>query len=429
DVDTTITGGAFALTFDHASVSGDFELTGAGSNLGVNAGAIADTMFEVGGSASISGAFTFGNNSATGAIDTSDWDISATGALTNISLDANGTGNTITNIDNADLTADTLDFTAISDSPTLDANLNITRAGFYIGLGGAPSTVFEVQGTSSASYLLAGNTLQVGGFSSAAYSRFGVATATSAEIDTINDLLIVGALEVDGNVFFDGKASIASNFQTAGRFIFGDSGDTGEINTSDWDISATGALTNITGITNDGAYTQTGTSANALTGLTTFSGGVSVSTNFELTGDTRLGINAGGNTETSLEVGGAASISGNITTLGTIVSTAAGSSSFSGSLDVTKGFSFFGEIRPDGLDCANGQILKKTGAEDWDCAADNSGSVTSNSLNFDEFQTALVVDVDTTITGGAFALTFDHASVSGDFELTGAGSNLGVNAG
>ncbi|MBI2003481.1 MAG: hypothetical protein HYS78_00655, partial [Parcubacteria group bacterium] len=94
-----------------------------------------------------------------------------------------------------------------------------------------------------------------------------------------------------------------------------------------------------------------------------------------------------------MEVGGTASISGNITTLGTFVSTNAGSSSFSGGLAVTKGFSFSGEIRPDGLDCANGQILKKTGAEDWDCAADAAGGgVSSNSINFDEFQDTPILD-------------------------------------
>ena len=34
---------------------------------------------------------------------------------------------------------------------------------------------------------------------------------------------------------------------------------------------------------------------------------------------------------------------------------------------------FDGEIKPDGATCSNGQILKKTGASDWDCAADATG--------------------------------------------------------
>lgn len=40
----------------------------------------------------------------------------------------------------------------------------------------------------------------------------------------------------------------------------------------------------------------------------------------------------------------------------------------------TGNLGFNGEIQPDGALCSNGQILKKTGANDWDCAADdNSG--------------------------------------------------------
>lgn len=37
-------------------------------------------------------------------------------------------------------------------------------------------------------------------------------------------------------------------------------------------------------------------------------------------------------------------------------------------------FRFDGEIQPDGSTCADGEILKKTGANNWDCAADNTGS-------------------------------------------------------
>ncbi|MBI2676831.1 MAG: hypothetical protein HYX21_02715, partial [Candidatus Yanofskybacteria bacterium] len=74
----------------------------------------------------------------------------------------------------------------------------------------APSTVFEVQGTASASYLLTGNTLQVGGFASTAYSRFGTSTTGHSNyISTTNDLLISGDLEVRGTVSFGGVASIS----------------------------------------------------------------------------------------------------------------------------------------------------------------------------------------------------------------------------
>jgi len=42
--------------------------------------------------------------------------------------------------------------------------------------------------------------------------------------------------------------------------------------------------------------------------------------------------------------------------------------------EVHTGDLFFNdEIKPDGVTCANGQILKKTGANNWDCAADGGG--------------------------------------------------------
>src|SRR3990167_9574039 len=45
-----------------------------------------------------------------------------------------------------------------------------------------------------------------------------------------------------------------------------------------------------------------------------------------------------------------------------------------GSYASTSGnLSFNGEIMPDGATCGTDEILKRTGANDWDCAADASG--------------------------------------------------------
>ena len=41
---------------------------------------------------------------------------------------------------------------------------------------------------------------------------------------------------------------------------------------------------------------------------------------------------------------------------------------------ITGDLEFMDEIKPDGATCSNGQILKKTGADDWDCAADDGGT-------------------------------------------------------
>ena len=78
---------------------------------------------------------------------------------------------------------------------------------------------------------------------------------------------------------------------------------------------------------------------------------------------------------------------------------------------VSGNFSFSGEIMPDGSTCSNGQVLKRTGANDWDCASDNS-SPASNSIDWDEIVPNMVLDTNTTITNGAFALTLTRASLS-----------------
>lgn len=46
---------------------------------------------------------------------------------------------------------------------------------------------------------------------------------------------------------------------------------------------------------------------------------------------------------------------------------------FAQNASISLNLAFYGEIKPDGLTCSNGQVLKKTGANDWDCAADATG--------------------------------------------------------
>lgn len=52
----------------------------------------------------------------------------------------------------------------------------------------------------------------------------------------------------------------------------------------------------------------------------------------------------------------------------------------------------------------------------------SSSRPASNSLDWDELANAMTLDANTTITGGVYALTFDHASVSGNFEVSGIAS-------
>jgi hypothetical protein len=66
------------------------------------------------------------------AIDSSDWDISTTGAMTGVSFDANGTGNSISNIESADI----LDGTITGD----DIASSIAGAGLVF-TAGSPDTI------------------------------------------------------------------------------------------------------------------------------------------------------------------------------------------------------------------------------------------------------------------------------------------------
>src|SRR3990167_145632 len=54
---------------------------------------------------------------------------------------------------------------------------------------------------------------------------------------------------------------------------------------------------------------------------------------------------------------------------------------------------FDGEIQPDGDTCSNGQILKKTGADNWDCATDSTGGGIDGSGTLNEI--TYWVDSDT----------------------------------
>ncbi|HXK40550.1 MAG TPA: hypothetical protein VJ046_00365, partial [Candidatus Paceibacterota bacterium] len=119
-----------------------------------------------------------------------------------------GTGLTING--NANITGN-----STFDTDTLYIDSTNNRVGI---LTTTPSTVFEVQGTASASYLLTGNTLQVGGFASAAYSRFGTDITThSGTISGTSDLLVSGGFEVNGSAAFDGLTLFARGASFSGN--------------------------------------------------------------------------------------------------------------------------------------------------------------------------------------------------------------------
>jgi len=173
---TQTVGSATAARFQNAAGTTTVLWVDTTSTLvGVNAGGAIDTTFEVGGTASISGIITFGGTGTTGG---------------QFRPASNGT--TAFRFQNAAGTSDIL---------TIDTTNN------RVGIGGTPTTIFEVQGTASASYLKSANTIQVGGYASVAYNRFGTNATTQAnDIAASNDFLVSGNLEVDLKAYFDAPA-------------------------------------------------------------------------------------------------------------------------------------------------------------------------------------------------------------------------------
>jgi hypothetical protein len=252
---------------------------------------------------SSTGITTIGNNSATVAIDSSDWDISTTGAITGASFDANGTGNSISNLENADLANDTIDFDKIIDSATLDAAFSVTAAagrtftfartltdattenGLVVNVTAADTT----SGTSSQFGLYLDNLASTEGLdaslvidNSDADDAVGAAIKvvnagggftnildnagtliSSSEINLLDGGIALSELTDSGTLTattvdinggaIDGTAIGASSPSTGdfttlsstGVTVLGNNSATVAINSSDWDIDATGAITGV----------------------------------------------------------------------------------------------------------------------------------------------------------------------------------------
>ncbi|HKB88491.1 MAG TPA: hypothetical protein VKC53_02450, partial [Patescibacteria group bacterium] len=118
-------------------------------------------------------------------------------------------GSTLT----ADVTNDSLDFAQFKDAMTLDAATDIATAGFTLSTSGTGALNFA----STGQVTFAGNVDATNG------------------LDVTND----------------------STFTASGFFSLGDNGETGFINTSDWDISTSGDLSGIGTIAADGDITLT----------------------------------------------------------------------------------------------------------------------------------------------------------------------------
>ncbi|MBU1179785.1 hypothetical protein KJ885_02485, partial [Patescibacteria group bacterium] len=80
----------------------------------------------------------------------------------------------------------------------------------------------------------------------------------------------LGTTAVAWNDVFTSGTVYAETIKAHAAMAIGGGNETVAINSSDWDISATGVMSGIGNITTDGAYTQSGTGANTFTGDTGF---------------------------------------------------------------------------------------------------------------------------------------------------------------
>ncbi|MEK7616120.1 MAG: tail fiber domain-containing protein [Patescibacteria group bacterium] len=98
-------------------------------------------------------------------------------------------------------------------SGELEVNGSAAFDGFALfGSNASISGGLEVSGTASASLL------HIGGGSAVSYNRFGTSTTThTTSIDSANDLLINGSLEVDGSVAFDGFVKFGTHASISGN--------------------------------------------------------------------------------------------------------------------------------------------------------------------------------------------------------------------
>ncbi len=184
-----------------------------------------------------------------------------------------------------------------------DVNLLYADGSSKIGIGtSVPLTKLEVEGTASASNLLAIGGLQIANGASASYSRFGSDVTTHA-LSATSDLLISGKFEVDGLTFMDTSASVSNNFEVAGAASASQTFGSGLT-----DCDSDGERLNWTASgSNAGKFSCKSGSV-----TTTFTAGfqdaaantTNVANIFTTTGNTAFSVNVAGNTEVRMNTAG-----------------------------------------------------------------------------------------------------------------------------
>jgi fibronectin-binding autotransporter adhesin len=247
------------------------------------------------------GTVTLGDNGDTVAINSSDWDISATGDATGlgaITTDGNATiGDAATDtftlnstVQGASpftfegATADTSETTFAITDPTADRTITFQNASGTVAFLADILASSLTDNTTDAYDLQEGtnNYINVNTTDASENISFGNATTnpTFAFLGT-GATSFAGALTVTGTTTTNG--ALAAN----GQVTLGDGGDTVAINSSDWDISATGDASGLGSIALDGNFTQSGATTFATgTGAVSLNGAVTAGSTVTVTGTT-----------------------------------------------------------------------------------------------------------------------------------------------
>ena len=234
-----------------------------------------------------------------------------------------------------------------------------------------------------------------------------------------------GALTATGTTNLNG----AANFN--GTTTIGDNGDTVSVNSSDWDISTTGAMTGIGAITMDGLLT--GTAGATITGATT---SINASSNFATnigTGTTTSQVSLGGNAYCvavdsntwDISCAGVGSGFTGFSTSGTL--TSSGTLSGTGTINFSTATSFLPpQASSDPGTCTVGQQFYNTTSNLMKvCTATNTWTalLTGNP----DFEGVYAADGDDTLTTSNAAFTIatgtnDFIVDSNDWNVTSAGA-------
>jgi len=296
----------------------------------------------------------------------------ATGAFLTISQSAGLINPTITiaGVGNLVLANQSNTFTA---SQFITGNLNVSALANMTNLTVNGLTLLNMNNLTGFNYstnyvLFAGNSINVSGLVNATqllvYGTDVTANLSRLNISAtaMNDRMVLfntSATNLDTRQAADNASVARTNVEntfTAGQIIQGRLNVTSFVNATDLYLrgvlSCTGDLeTDAAGQVTCGTD-ATGTanaSANGTTGyVAKFANATTLDNSVMFQNGTKIGISTTSPAST-LEVAGDINAS-------------------SGSLV------FYNEIQPDGATCSNGQILKKTGTNDWDCAADAGGA-------------------------------------------------------